>query len=118
MSCLLHGDPRAAKVQHLLGVESDMQVARALAQHNLLVDHNTVRKWRTELGIPASGKRNTKADVSDDEVARWMRDHEAGWTTVDIARGTRWSPQVVRRALREARARAQAGADERGPAPG
>jgi len=118
MSCLLHGDPRAERVRHLLGVRSDMQVAAALAEHNLVVDHGTVRKWRTELGIPASGKRNTKAEVSHEEAARWMRDQDAGWTPVDIAARTRWSVQTVRRTLREARARAQAGADAGGSATG
>jgi hypothetical protein len=118
MSCLLHNDPRAERVRHLLGVRSDMQVAAALAEHNLVVDHGTIRKWRTELGIPASGKRNTKAEVSHEEAARWLRDYEAGYKAVDIARGTRWSPQVVRDVLREARARAQAGADAGGTATG
>lgn len=125
MSCMLEDNERAQRVRHLLGVRSDMQVTRALAEIGLEVDHNTVRKWRVGLGIPAAGSRNTgiryranAIEVSDAVLARWARDRAAGYTLVSIAEGAGVKVTTVRRLLAEYDARAQAGSDEGSPAPG
>lgn len=125
MSCILDHNERAQRCKHLLGVRSDMQVTRALAEIGVEVDHNTVRKWRVGLGIPAAGARNTgiryranAAEVSDAMLARWARDREAGYTLASIAEGSGYAVTTVARLLRERDTRAQAGSDEGSPAPG
>lgn len=125
MSCMLENNERAQRVRHLLGVRSDMQVTRALAEIGVEVDHNTVRKWRIGLGIQAAGSRNTgiryranAVEVSDAMLARWARDRAAGYTLASIAEGSGVKVTTVRRLLAEYDTRAQAGADERGPASG
>ncbi len=92
------------RAAELLGSMTDRALCDLLlAEHNILVMEQTVRRWRRAAGIPAHGKR--QHPITAEDVERAVRAWEDSERSVpQAARRLNWTHGRMERALRQARA--------------